>query len=88
MVKQPETPLINGKTNGFALKNGILNGKIANGTTNISNGHLPNDQQIKIRLAKPDDAKVLRSLIQELADHQEMPDGPRISAEQIAQDFR
>lgn len=87
MVNQPETPLINGKSNGFATKNGILNGKIVNGTTNISNGHSPNDQQIKIRLAKPDDAKVLRSLIQELADHQEMPDGPRISAEQIAQDF-
>uniref|UniRef100_A0A1I8BCH9 N-acetyltransferase domain-containing protein n=1 Tax=Meloidogyne hapla TaxID=6305 RepID=A0A1I8BCH9_MELHA len=86
MVKQPETALINGQANGFATKNGILNGKIANGT-NISNGHLLNDQQIKIRSAKPDDAKALRSLIQELADHQDMPDGPRISAEQIAQDF-
>jgi ribosomal protein S18 acetylase RimI-like enzyme len=83
MVKQPEIA-INGIANGFATtKNGILNGKIPNGTNNIYN----NDQQIKIRLAKSDDAKALRSLIQELADHQEMPDGPRITAEQISQDF-
>lgn len=48
---------------------------------------LPADR-INIRPAKPEDAKQLFSLILELAEHQEMPDGPKIGPKQLAADFR
>ena len=76
-------PKINGIANGVAAtKNGI----VANGAAANGNGIC--HEKLHIRPGKAEDAKQLRALIQELADHQEMPDGPRIGAAQIEADFR
>nr|CAD2174627.1 unnamed protein product [Meloidogyne enterolobii] len=51
----------------------------------IKNGN--DDKQIKIRLAKSEDAKALFSLIKELAEFHKMSKTIRISAEQIEKDL-
>lgn len=48
---------------------------------------LPSDN-IQIRAAAPGDARKLRALIQELADHHDMSDAPKIGAERIAADLK
>ena len=39
-----------------------------------------------VRAAVPGDCPLLRGLIQELADYEKMPDGPKISAETLERD--
>jgi len=41
---------------------------------------------VTIRTARREDCTQLRAVIQELADYEKMPDGPRITAEQLEKD--
>jgi hypothetical protein len=81
MVKPSQEPIAALLINGSGA-NANCNGGIVAAKSSAIEG------KIHIRPAKPEDGKQLRALIQELADHQDMPDGPRIGAEQIAEDFR
>ncbi|XP_023323958.1 diamine acetyltransferase 2-like [Eurytemora carolleeae] len=44
------------------------------------------DEDVKIRPAVKEDCYVIRSLIQELADYEKMPEGPKITAEDLIRD--
>ncbi|KAI1731023.1 diamine acetyltransferase 2 [Ditylenchus destructor] len=53
-----------------------------------SSNNISSEPEFDIHVATPKDAASIRSLIQELADFEKMPDGPEISADQLAEDLK
>uniref|UniRef100_A0A915EU15 N-acetyltransferase domain-containing protein n=1 Tax=Ditylenchus dipsaci TaxID=166011 RepID=A0A915EU15_9BILA len=55
--------------------------------SNVPESESSQNKAFKIKFAEPKDAKDLRFLIQELANFEKLPDGPKITAEQLAADL-